>query len=606
MNRALFALLLTPALLFAQDVAPATAEIKEPKKQVTEQTAWIAEFELKLAADEDPFSDMPFGPQQMNFLGYLSDIRKAAKDSEIDGVLIKLTSTPLGWARMMELREALLELRKSGKKVFLYKENYTTPDLVLAGAADRVSMPETGMVALPGLAIEMMYMKGLLDKLHIKFDVIHIGDFKTAGESMVRDTMSDAQRKSLAPILDEFYSSMIKSIADGRGLSEEQVKAAIDKGIFYGKAAKEAGLVDRIEYRDQFVEGMKATFPGKTVKKSTKYGPGKGTKIDPNNPMAAFTVMMQMLMGGAPKKKLEGPRVAIIYCTGGITSGKSQYDWSGGIASMGSDTIVKAIDKARKDDDIKAIVLRVNSPGGSALASDMIWRAVARAKQKKPVIASMGDVAASGGYYISMNSDAIFAEPQTITGSIGVVGMVPNMDEFWPWVGISMQRMTRGKRAAGFMTSQALSDDDKKALRDTMQALYGDFVAKVAAGRGKTPADIHPIAQGRVWTGRDALKHGLVDRLGGLRDAIAYAKQKAGLKPDETVHLTQLPRRGGPLEALETLFGGAEATGIDLELLKRTPELRRALLKIATYQRISVDKIALLNPELDAFARPVR
>jgi protease-4 len=309
MNRALFALLLTPALLFAQDVAPATAEIKKPKKQNTEQTAWIAEFELKLAADEDPFSDMPFGPQRMNFLGYLSDIRKAAKDSEIDGVLIKLTSTPLGWARMMELREALLELRKSGKKVFLYKENYMTPDLILAGAADRVSMPETGMVALPGLAIEMMYMKGLLDKLHIKFDVIHIGDFKTAGESMVRDTMSDAQRKSLAPILDEFYSSMIKSIADGRGLNEEQVKAAIDKGIFYGKAAKEAGLVDRIEYRDQFVEGMKATFPGKTVKKSTKYGPGKGTKIDPNNPMAAFTVMMQMLMGGAPKKKLEGPRV---------------------------------------------------------------------------------------------------------------------------------------------------------------------------------------------------------------------------------------------------------------------------------------------------------
>jgi ClpP class serine protease len=168
---------------------------------------------------------------------------------------------------------------------------------------------------------------------------------------MVRDTMSDAQRKSLAPILDEFYSSMIKSIADGRGLNEEQVKAAIDKGIFYGKAAKEAGLVDRIEYRDQFVEGMKATFPGKTVKKSTKYGPGKGTKIDPNNPMAAFTLVMQMFMGGAPKKKVEGPRIAIIYCTGGITSGKSQYDWSGGIASMGSDTIVKAIDKARKDDD---------------------------------------------------------------------------------------------------------------------------------------------------------------------------------------------------------------------------------------------------------------
>jgi protease-4 len=423
---------------------------------------------------------------------------------------------------------------------------------------------------------------------------------------MVRETMSDAQRKSLAPILDEFYGSMIKSIAESRGLTEDQVKAIVDKGILYGKQAKEAGLVDRIEYRDQFIEGMKATFAGKTVKKSTKYGPGSGMKIDPNNPMAAFSIIMSAFMGGGRKEKIEGPRIAVIYCTGAITSGKSQYDWSGGIASMGSETIVKAIDTARKDEDVKAIVLRVNSPGGSALASDMIWRAIARAKEKKPVIASMGDVAASGGYYISMNADAIFAEPQTITGSIGVVGMVPNMDDFWPWVGISMQRMTRGARAAGLMTSKALSDDEKEALRGTMQALYTDFVAKVAAGRGKTPEQIHSIAQGRVWTGRDALGHGLVDRLGGLRDAIAFAKSKAGLGDADEVHTIQLPRRGGPLEALEKMFGGAEASGLDLELLKRTPELRRALLNIAAMKRISVDRIAMLHPELGAVAGPVR
>jgi len=508
---------------------------------------------------------------------------------------------------MMELREALLSLRKSGKKVFLYKENYATPDLILAGAADRISMPETGMVILPGVATEMMYMKGLLDKLHVKFDVVHIGDFKTAGESMVRETMSDAQKKSLAPILDEFYATMTKSIAESRGISEDQVKAAIDQGILYGKQAKEAGLVDRIEYRDQFIDGMKATFPGKEVKKSTKYGPSKGMKVDPNNPMAAFSMIMSAMLGGAREKKEEGPRVAVIYCTGAITSGRSQYDWSGNIASMGSETIVDAIDKARKDDDVKAIVLRVNSPGGSALASDMIWRAVARAKESKPVIASMGDVAASGGYYISMNCDAIFAEPQTITGSIGVVGMIPNLDDFWPWVGINMERLTRGKRAAAFLTSKGMDEGDKAVLRGTMEALYKDFVGKVAAGRGKTPDEIHKVAQGRVWTGRDALGHGLVDQLGGLRDAIAYAKQKAGLREGEDVHLTELPRRGGPLEALEKMFGGsAEATGIDLELLKRTPELRRALLAIATSRRIAVDKLAMFHPELGALAGPVR
>ena len=270
---------------------------------------------------------------------------------------------------------------------------------------------------------------------------------------------------------------------------------------------------------------------------------------------------------------------------------------------MGSETIVKAIDKARKDKDVKAIVLRVNSPGGSALASDMIWRAVARAKAVKPVIASMGDVAASGGYYISMGTDRIFAEPQTLTGSIGVVGMIPNLSEFFPWVGISMQRLTRGKRAAAFNTMAGMGPEDLEVLRETMQALYGDFVAKVAAGRGKTPAEIEPLAQGRVWTGRAAQKNGLVDELGGLRDAIAYAKTKAGLKDGDKVHMMELPRRGGPFEALEKMFGGAEAD-LDLAMLKRVPELRRMLLRIATYRRVSVDKIAMLNPELDAFLQP--
>ncbi|MHC4954056.1 MAG: signal peptide peptidase SppA [Planctomycetota bacterium] len=612
----LIALLIFATPILAQDatseatpVKPALKDAKAPaKKPEAANEALIAEIKVKIANSEDPFAEMPFGPSRLNYLGFLNEVREAARDPEIDGVVLKLDSYQVGWARVVELRDALLELRKSGKKVFLYKENYTTADLVFAAAADRVSMPETGIVMLPGLAIEMMYLKGLLDKLHIKFDVIHIGEFKTAGESMVRETMSDAQKRSLDPILDEFYETMVKSIADGRGLTTDQVKKLIDQGIFYGAAAKKAGLVDRIEYYDQFVAGMKAVFPGKTLKKSKKYGPGKGAQFDPNNPIAAIQILMTAFMGGAKKPREAGPRVAVIYCTGAITSGKSQYDWTGNISSMGSKTIVKAIDKARKDDEVKAIVLRVNSPGGSALASDMIWRAVARAKEKKPVIASMGDVAASGGYYISMNSDAIFAEPQTITGSIGVVGMVPNLDEFFPWVGISMQRMTRGKRAAAFLTSKSLGPEDKEVLRGTMKSLYGDFVAKVAAGRGKTPAEIEPLARGRVWTGRDALGHGLVDKLGGLREAIVFAREKAGLKADEKVHLMELPRRGGPFEALEKMFGGAEVAGmdgtLDWEILKRVPEIRRALQKIATYRRISADGIAMLNPELDAFMLP--
>jgi protease-4 len=341
------------------------------------------------------------------------------------------------------------------------------------------------------------------------------------------------------------------------------------------------------------------------VKRAGDYKIKGAQKIDPSNPMAAIGLVMSML---APKKeeKLTGPTVAVIYCSGMIVSGKSQYDWSGGISAMGSETIVKAIDKARKDDNIKAIVLRINSPGGSGLASDMIWRAVERAKQKKPVIASMGDVAASGGYYIAMNSHAIVAEPATITGSIGVVGIMANVDDFYPWVGIKPERLTRGKRAAALMTSKALGEDDKTVIRDYMQTFYGDFVAKVAAGRGKTPAEIEQIARGRIWTGRAALKNGLIDRLGGLEDAILLARDKGGIPAEaergEDYHVVEYPRRGGPFEALEEMFG--LRLGLTDLALSEMPALKRVLQQLSVLRRVAKDRICLIHPELNGLAHP--
>jgi protease-4 len=302
----------------------------------------------------------------------------------------------------------------------------------------------------------------------------------------------------------------------------------------------------------------------------------------------------------------EGPKVAVIYCTGAIVSGKSQYDWMGNIAAMGSETIVEAIEAARKNADVKAIVLRVNSPGGSALASDMIWRAVERAKAEKPVIASMGDVAASGGYYISCNSHAIVAQPQTITGSIGVVGMNLNADGFFPWIGINPQRLSRGKRAEALLTSKALDADAKEMMRGYMRAIYDDFVGKVAAGRGKSPADIEPVARGRVWTGRDALARGLVDRLGGLDEALALACQRGGLtgKEGEAYHIVEYPKRKGPLEFLEDMFE-TQAKGADLAAaLARFPELRRVLAQIQALRLVANDGASMIHPELHGFAHP--
>lgn len=586
------------------DEEPAKPDAKEPSKETP--PAKVVQLELKLHSVEDPAPAMPFVDAPYNFREFMALVRQAASDKEVDGVLLKPGPYEVGFARLLEMREALLRLRASGKKVFVYMESLTTPDLVLASVADRISMPESGTVFLPGLAIEMLYWKRLLEKVHVRFDVIHIGEYKSAGENFVRDSMSPELKESLDPILDEFYESMVNAIAEGRRMPPEAVKKAIDKGIHNAKDAQAAGLVDRVEYEDQFKSGMKAFFPDRKLRLKKDYAlPGKkAQKLDPNNPMAAFSMLMSMFGGSGREKPPEGPKVAVVYCTGPIVSGKSRYGWRGEVAAMGSETICEAIDKAAADEEVKAIVLRVNSPGGSGLASDMIWRAIGRAKEKKPVVASMGDVAASGGYYISMNAHAIVAEPQTVTGSIGVVGMVPVLDGLLRWVGVDPQRLTRGARAPGFLTSQGLSEEDREVLRGFMKAFYDDFVAKVAAGRGRAPADVELLARGRIWTGRKAKEIGLVDELGGLDRAIALARERAGLAPDATVHILESPRRAGPFELLSEMF---ETRSPALEALEREfPELRRLLETVRAFQRAAADRVLCAAPELADLSRPFR
>jgi len=601
MRKLLSALLLGAAIAGAQETTKPEAP-KPEAPQAAPQVAHIEILKVKLSGEEDPFPEIPFGKPQLNFRGFLDVVAEIARDPDVDAVELKLDSYGVGWARLLETREALAGLRRAGKKVFVYKENFSTPDLVLASVADRISVPESGMVVLPGLALESWYMKDLLAKLHLSFDVVHIGEYKSAGESLVRDSMSDELKESLDPILDEFFKGMVDSIAEGRGISRDVVLKAIDKGILLPREAQAMGLVDRVEYYDQFKEGVRNYFPDKQLKKAEDRLKKRGPQFDPNNPFAIFSVVMGALMEGSKERLPEGPKVAVIYCSGAIVSGKSQYDWMGNIAAMGSETIVAAIDKARENDEVKAIVLRVNSPGGSALASDMIWRAIERAKAKKPVIASMGDVAASGGYYISCNSHVIVAEPQTITGSIGVVGMMPNVDQFYPWVGINPQRMSRGKRAEMLMTTKGLTDDGKEMIRDMMRSVYEDFVGKVAAGRGKSPAEIEPVARGRVWTGRDALARGLVDEMGGLDRAVAVACKRAGVegKEGKDWHVVEWPRRKGPLDFLEDMFDAK--VGIDDAVLAKIPELRQVLARLQVLRLVARDRICVIDPELTGFA----
>lgn len=596
-------LFLAVPLSFAGD---GEAAPKEPAKEDRSTQARIEEVKVHPEGSEDPFPAMPFGKPRLNHLAFLKYLREVASDPDVDAITLKLGDYGVGWARLLELREALKAVRQAGKKVFVYKESLTTPDLVLASVADRISVPESGVIALPGVAIEDWYMKEMLGKLHLSFDVVHIGEYKSAGESLVRDSMSKELRETLDPLLDELYASMVKAIAEGRGLSEDAVKKAVDEGILTAAQAKAMGLIDRVEYEDQFKEGLKAYFPGKTLMKAKDRLGKKEMKFD-GNPFNFLTLMMSSLFAKPAEPK--GPKLAVIYCSGTIVSGKSQYDWNGDIAAMGSETIVEAIDAARKDADVKAIVLRINSPGGSALASDMIWRAIERAKAEKPVIASMGDVAASGGYYIACNSHAILADPQTVTGSIGVVGMMPNADAFFPWIGIRPERLTRGKRAEALLTTKGLDDEGKAMLRTLMGSIYEQFKAKVAAGRGKSPQDIEPVARGRVWTGRDALAKGLVDRLGGFPDALALACERGSLsgKEGEAYHVVEYPKRKGPLEFLEEMFGGGDTgTGVELaSMLGRMPELRRILAHVHAIRAVAKDGgVCVVFPELSGFARP--
>lgn len=578
---------------------------KEHDGKEAGEKAWLEEVKIDLEGSEDPFPAMPFGKPRLNHYAFLAYLRQVAADPDVDAVSLKFSDYGVGWARLLEIRDALKGVRQAGKKVFVYKESFSTPDLVLASVADRISIPESGSVDLPGVAIEDLYLKGLLGKLHLSFDVIHIGEYKSAGESFVRDSMSKELRETLDPLLDEIYGSMVKAIAEGRGLSEDAVRAAVDEGMLSASRAKALGLVDRVEYEDQFKDGLKAYFPGKTVMKRKDRFAKKELQLG-GNPFAALGTMMSSLFSKPQEPK--GKKLAVIYCSGAIVSGKSQYDWSGNIAAMGSQTIVEAIDAARKNADVKAIVLRINSPGGSALASDMIWRAIERAKAEKPVIASMGDVAASGGYYIACNSHLILAEPQTITGSIGVVGMMMNADAFWPWIGVKPERLVRGKRAEALLTTKALDDASKEMLRARMAEIYDAFVGKVAAGRGKSARDIEPVARGRVWTGRDALAKGLVDRLGGLEDALAVACEKGGLEGarGKDYHLVEYPKRKGPLEFLEEMFDGdTAAASADLATaLARVPELRRVLAEIRAMRAASRDGVCAAFPELSGFANP--
>jgi len=541
----------------------------------------------------------PFGPAPIYFKKLLDIIEQAAEDEEIEGLYLEVSSPAIGNAKVRELRAALEAFKDSGKKIYSYTESIGLKDLVLLATCDHLATPEAGMVIIPGFSIESLYYKDLFEKIGFKMVVDHIGDYKSAYENFHLDGMSDQLREVLSCILDEFYDSTVSMIAESRGVAECTVKEAIDKALLDAKTAKALGLIDAVVYKDQFDEFLKKDLKADKVEIVGKYG-CESLDLDTTNFFALFSQIMSS-MSEKSKPKSKNPKIAIIYASGPIHSGKNSVDPFSQSHSIGSDTMVEAIQEAADDETVKAIVMRVDSPGGSGLASDLIWRAQCEAKKKKkPLIVSMADVAGSGGYYIAMAADVILAEPGTITGSIGVVSAFPNLHGSLEKLGIKVERLSRGKNAAMLSTFAPPEEVDISLLTRYMERFYWDFVDKVAAGRNMTRAQVHKLAQGRVWTGRQAVENGLIDEIGSFSDAINVARAMAGLTDDDKWETLELPEAPDFFDALSESFGistqmqgMAGLVGLEWGVLSTVPELREALSHISTFINLAREETIL-------------
>jgi protease-4 len=460
----------------------------------------------------------------------VNSLRKAKVDERIRGVILIPTGPQLLWGKAQEIRDAVIDYQAADKPIVAFLEYGGTQEYYLASAADKVFLVPGSLLDLVGVASYEMFVRGALDKIGASADMLHAGDFKTAANFYTETTMTPAHREMAESLNRDLYEQIIDGVAEGRGLVKAEVRRLVDEGPFLPADALEAGLIDGIVYADE-------------LKRQRPFDEVNWREVTDRD-------YREISLESVGLNR--GRRIAIIYAVGTINSGGGGVDLMGGDV-LGSDTLVQAIRAARDDDSILAIVLRIDSPGGSAVASDVIWREVLLAKDEKPVIASMSDLGASGGYYIAMGADAIVAQPATLTGSIGVVAGKISTGGTYEKAGITVEPVSSGRCSEIYSPIRPFSDDERVKMQEHIDAIYEQFVAKAAEGRGTTRDLIHEVAQGRVWTGRQAKAHGLVDELGGLSRAIAMAKDQVGI--DAEVELVVYPKPKSIFEMLNEGLG---------------------------------------------------
>ncbi len=485
----------------------------------------------------ESFDFMSMSPRRALGLNeILESIHKAKEDDKIEGIFLDLSVVPSGWSTLDEIRQAIEDFRQAGKFVIAYGEMYMQRAYYLGSVADELYLHPEGGIDFRGINSELFFLKNMLDRLGIDPQVIRHGEYKSAGEPLFREDMSPENREQTLSFISSIWDNVVADIARSRGHDIRHLNHVADHLLTRNaQLATEYGMIDGVAYRDEIYHILRERL---------------GLEEDDDIPLVSLSEY-----GKAPlPKSMVSPRsknkIAIVYASGNIVSGQ------GSDRVIGSDRIAKALREARLDDDVKAIVFRINSPGGSALASDVILREVALAAEVKPVVASMGDVAASGGYYIACAADYIVAGPATITGSIGVFGMVPNMQDFFnEKIGITFDNVQTNRLADMGSIIKPLTREQREIIEEGIGQVYDTFIAHVAEGRNITPELADELGRGRVWSGAEARELGLVDGFGGLQYAIEKAVELAELEDYRTV---DYPTRKEFLEQLMESFGGVE------------------------------------------------
>lgn len=501
---------------------------------VTVKSESVIELDLKNISNDyagkykDPLITLFSEGKNVGISDVINAIKSAKEDSDIKGISILNNHFMPGLAQSKALRDALEDFKKSGKFVVAYADYYTQKEYYMNSVADTIYLNPVGQMDFKGFSSELMFYKDLQEKSGVKMEVIRHGKYKSAVEPFLESKMSDANREQVSTLLNSVWNSVANDISKSRNIPVSQLNAIAD-GLLARtpEMAKSQKLIDKIAYEDEYHNGIRKALK---VKKDEDY----------NKVSIADYAFKNLTTGKKPSTK---DKIAVIYAQGEITGGEGDVNY------IGEGSMRRSLQEARKDKNVKAIVLRIDSPGGSALTSELIWREIELTKKVKPIVVSMGNVAASGGYYIACNANKIYAEENTITGSIGVFGMLPNFTTLTNRIGINVEQVNTHKNAADYSPFVPLSENFRNVTQEGVERVYNTFVQRVAAGRKMTFEQIDAIAQGRVWSGSEALKIGLVDKIGGMDAALEEASKLAKIKEYKTQNFPEYEKTFGEMFA---------------------------------------------------------